>query len=149
MQNTVDYRVSVHELFSFEPFIECYCLAGWSGKDKIITEITEIRQLDDRLEPGTLMAINLSSIDANHPSLKINSSLSGILLFGSSLPSLPTGLIEKAERYKIPLIHTPIEDGFLEAKSLWDFIEDLKKRNKFLHFARSSFYYSIDRKSVV
>lgn len=147
MGNKIDYTVTINELFSFEPFLECYCLGGWSGKEKIINQVMELKDFDDSFSEGLLLTINLNLVDIGNIPLHFDSSLAGILMFGEGLPSSLSEIVKGAEQFQVPILHSPLEDAFIEANSLWTLILGLKRSSKFRQFARNTIYYYIKGKS--
>ncbi len=141
-----DIVVRVNEIFTFEPFLDSYCLAGWSGKDKAVDEIIEIQETEQDLKEGNLWIFNLKTLNPDLLLKYIDYSSAGILLYGDCLFSSTSEIIDRAEKYRVPIIHTTLENAGIEAQYLWVLIHNLKKINKFLHFVRNSIYYHIKEK---
>lgn len=147
MKKTGNLTVAMDELFTFEPFLDSYRLGGWSGKDKVINKIMEIKGPEYDPDEGSLWTLDLNKFSLDVLSGYIKPSSAGVLLYGDCLSSSLADIIEKAEENKVPIIHSPQDDACKEARSLLALIPDLKRIEKFSLFVRNTIYYHIREKN--
>lgn len=144
-----DHEITIQEIFSFEPFLNSDCLAGWSGKDHAIHKIAEMGQTE-KLKKANLsdypenlfvtVDLRLFSFRDLIADLKQHPLLKGILLFGTPRPELKTQDLEFFEENKMPLLYSSLEDAHTQLTELLELLTGMKKSNRFRHFAQSTIY---------
>lgn len=152
MNTMADNPVTVQELLAFEPFTTCDCLAGWPGRNNAVPSVVRIESVQEAEslagtlpDRGALVFIDLRLLNPAELIRALNalSAAAGIVVFGSSRPSLdpcmPASLNERA----IPLLYTAATDAYTQAEDLLRLLAAMKQSGRFAYFTQSSVYSSL------
>lgn len=128
--------VAVKELFSIEPLTEFKVLAGWSGRNREITAIEKVYQLDCLQKildwEKTLIEIEVGNQGQTLIQALLHKCLENdagaIALINPKEPFLPKELLDDADLRNIPVIHLP-GGKRISLTEGWERIVQLKSLN--------------------
>lgn len=137
--------VTVQELLTVEPFVNCAILGGWSGKHKPIEHIVALQEYKDgrtiqrkHLKNCLVAVSGCDNEDYTALDSMLSSKLSGILFYGDKSPRLSGELLAQADQKNIPLVFLAEQNIQPDIEATLKFLTDLKVSGRFLDVAKGS-----------